>query len=415
MAIRNSCVRLNIALLVITLAGCNHDPNNKLGGTGETATIVVPTATEQWNGWENLNGSTNSPAECVATQTNRIDCFARTYGAGVTRTQWDGQRWTGPTELGGIAMDSFYDSAAECPTWAPDHIDCLVRRDSDKVAFRRTIHGSFMTGWEWLGGSLSSDPDCVTRAAERLDCFARGDAGDLMRNSFDGNLWTGWSSQGGQIRDRTKPACVVFRGDILCAVVTPAATLREFRFTANGLVQRDMQGGELASPIPGISESPKCYVSRDPDLNSNADDQVHCFAPRFGLLARWILSGTNANWALSDIGGAIGGDWDCVVRSSGRIDCVELIRSAGTGQPPTPPTSFSLRHRVLETGQSVRMSTVALTPPAGVPTFIRCVSWAADRIDCFASGSVQQASPLLHAWLGPAPERPGVYRPAGGS
>jgi hypothetical protein len=60
-----------------------------------------------------------------------------------------------------------------------------------------------------------------------------------------------------------------------------------------------------------------------------------------------------------------------------------------------------MRHRTLETGQGVRISDVNLPTQGAIPTLMRCVSWAPDRIDCFAGGSNFDGSPLLHSWLVP--------------
>jgi hypothetical protein len=366
---------------------------------------------EQWQGWENLGGVTAGGPECVATQVNRLDCFARVAGGLLIRHQWNGAQWSGPVPINGIAMDSFFDSRPECVTVAPDHIDCFARRDSDQVMFQRTIHGGFMTGWHDLGvNPLSSEPDCVSVGGGRLDCFARAASASsnsapavLMHNSFDGNVWSGWVSRGGQILARTKPSCVVFRGEIHCIVVWSDGMLRHMQFQSpsSGPVVRNMPGGVLTEPAPGMGVSPKCMVTRGPDFNSPIDDAIHCFAPGLGLLLHETWNGQgNQTWTLSDVGGTFGGgDWDCLMRSELRIDCVELVKTRTSGS--NTPNGFFMRHRTLETGQGVRISDVNLPTQGAIPTLMRCVSWAPDRIDCFAGGSNFDGSPLLHSWLVP--------------
>lgn len=364
---------------------------------------------EQWQGWENLGGVTAGGPECVATQANRLDCFARVSGGLLIRKQWNGAQWNGPMSINGIAMDSFFGSRPECVTLAPDHIDCFARRDGDQVMFQRSIYGGIMTGWHALGGNLSSEPDCVSVGGGRLDCFARAASASansapavLMHNSFDGNIWSGWVSRGGQILARTKPSCVVFRGEIHCIVVWSDGMLRQMQFQSSGLVVRNMPGGVLTEPAPGMGTSPKCMVSRGPDANSPLDDTIHCFAPGLGLLLHETWNGQgNQNWTLSDMGGTFGGgDWDCLMRSELRIDCMELVKTRTPGS--NTPNGFFLRHRVHEAGQAVRIATVNLPTQGAIPTFLRCVSWAPDRIDCFSGGSNLDGSPLLHSWLVPA-------------
>lgn len=377
------------------------------------AELLQPT--EQWRGWEPLGGVTAGGPECVVTQVNRIDCFTRTAGGEVVRTHWDGARWSGPTLLGGFPTDATFDSRAECVTWGADHIDCFVRRDSDKTVFQRIIDGHFVSGWMMISPQpMASDPECVSTRLERLDCFARGGDGSLMQISFNGNMWSDWTSRGGQVHDRTKPSCVVFRGEINCIVVTPRLTLQQVRLTATGLERRDMQGGTVIEPGAGIGPSPKCYVTVDPDPNWAGDDRLHCFAPRQGILpphprflARWGWDGSG-NWSLSDLGEGFGGlagsgDWDCVVRSTQRIDCVQIVPVPPVASPPAPATT-RLLHRVFRLGEGISINDVRL-PGVGPVDYVRCVSWSVDRLDCFVGG---ENSPLRHASLTPI-ERRGVF------
>jgi hypothetical protein len=369
---------------------------------------LVPIHTERWFGWESLGGATVSGVECVATQANRLDCFASGNGGAISRTSWDGQRWT-TSPLAGRALFHL-DSRPECVSAAADHIDCFVRSGDDPTPlFQRVIHGSFMTGWIPLGGGLTSDPDCVARSADRLECFAAGPNRALVHSVFDGDMWSSWAPRGATLMQISKPSCVLFRGEANCIIASdPQNSLRHFRFSPAGVVSLDMQGGILQ--LPGVSSlGPKCYVSTDPDPNSHLDDQIHCFAPRVGtsqsMLARWTWNG-QGNWSLSDLGENFGfGDWDCVVRSSQRIDCVELALQGSASSP----TGYRLRHRQFRLGQGVSVTDVNLPPAgSGVPRFIRCVSWAADRLDCFASGG---GAPLLHAWFALEPALPVLQSP----
>ena len=76
-------------------------------------------------------------------------------------------------------------------------IDVFARgRDGD------LLHGTLMgewSGWQSLGGQLTSDPSAVASTGNRLDVYARGVDGSLMHTRFDGQ-WRGWVSHGGQLR-----------------------------------------------------------------------------------------------------------------------------------------------------------------------------------------------------------------------
>jgi hypothetical protein len=113
-------------------------------------------------------------------------------------------------------------------------------------------------------------------------------------------------------------------------------------------------------------------------------------------------------------GQALRYDWDCVVLQSNRIDCMELVvqgmrRSFGGERP----TAVLLRHGVLTpSSSSGSWGDVSLSSaPTSFPTFLDCVSWGADRIDCFATGSPLAATALWHAWFA-APPPPTELRPS---
>jgi len=55
------------------------------------------------------------------------------------------------------------------------------------------------SGWEDLGGVLTSGVGAASWAANRLDCFARGRNGHMWHKWWDGSAWNGWEDLGGVI------------------------------------------------------------------------------------------------------------------------------------------------------------------------------------------------------------------------
>lgn len=391
---------------------------------------IVPGPT--WSGWEDLQQNTctqaqqsagtcfatNSAADCVTTGANRIDCFARVYGGLVARRQWDGQTWQPWRPLLGLSMHYFSNAAPECVAW-DQGIDCVARESAvvlphpSSAPFHFPVSGS--ATWSALGGVLSSDPECLSPQPGRLDCFGRGTDGALYQNTLQGGAWSGWVGRGDQILELSKPSCVSLSASarIFCVFVTPANQLREFSiFTSGNLPSfRDLTGGNF-SVLGNVGPSPKCVVNGD----------IHCLVPaRNGNTAMlaWLSTNGTSNWTLRNAGSTLGGgqalryDWDCVALQPNRIDCMELVvqgmrRSFG-GQRPT---GVLLRHGVLTpSSSSGSWGDVALSSaPTSFPSFLDCVSWGADRIDCFASGSPLDATALWHAWFA-APPPPIEFRP----
>lgn len=393
-----------------------------------------------WNGWENLQHSTctqaeqsagtcfggNSVPDCVTTGANRIDCFTFVFGGGVARRQWDGQTWQPWRPLPGMAAHSFYNSAPECVAWGQGRIDCFARRNGDEVPHQFTVAGGAgAPSWEDRGGVLSSDAECVSPQAGRLDCFGRGTDGMLYQNTFEGQ-WSGWVHRGGPVMELTKPSCVTMATRLFCVFTTPALQLREFSVFLSGSNPgfRDITSGTFSAQdvgADGSQPSPKCVVN----------GMIHCFVPATNggaFLLAWLSSNGTSNWTLRDAGSSFVGathryDWDCVVLQPNRIDCMELViqatRSAWGGG--WRASSVLLRHGVLtpSTGGASWSDAALNTAPTEYPAFLDCLSWGADRIDCFAAGG-HDGRALWHAWFAPPPPRatpinpsrpPPVFRP----
>ncbi|MFP5247853.1 MAG: C1 family peptidase, partial [Thermoanaerobaculia bacterium] len=56
------------------------------------------------------------------------------------------------------------------------------------------------SGWESLGGVITSRPDAVSWGNNRIDAFARGADSAVWHRWWNGSSWLGWESLGGQIQ-----------------------------------------------------------------------------------------------------------------------------------------------------------------------------------------------------------------------
>ena len=369
------------------------------------AQIRQPILTEQWSGWEDLGGALFKSPACVSSQSNRTDCFAVQLNGVIGTRQWAQNTWSNWSNVNGVVPDSFSSSRLECMSWGPDHVDCFARRDGDDALFRRTFDAGYDSGWEALGGVLTSDPSCVSTAARHLDCFGRGVDGQLYRNSFNGDIWSGWSALGGQLLDRTKPSCVVFRGGIFCITVFTDSRIQVYEVLASGgAAITHPPIGNMAQPIAaGTDPSFRCVVAPSYDVQTS---RIECFAPMLSsqpTLGRWEFDGNS--WGISNTGFITGGmlsyDWDCVAQQGERVDCIDLIGHPSSTSTSLPITSITMRHLKLDFLPSANWQNVPLTTPsgAGFPVFLRCTSWGSQRLDCFAAGAGLSGTHLLHAWL----------------
>ena len=104
------------------------------------------------------------------------------YGAG-------GPRWSGWESLGGILT-----SGPGVCSWASGRLDVFVRGTDNALWHKWYSNG--WSGWESLGGILTSDPVAVSWSSGRIDVFVRGTDNALWHKWFS-NGWSGWESLGG--------------------------------------------------------------------------------------------------------------------------------------------------------------------------------------------------------------------------
>ena len=250
--------------------------------------------------------------------------------------------------------------------------------------FRRTWSGDYVHSWENLGGTLASDPDCVAQKPARIDCFARGEDGAMWHDRFDGDAWSGWVSHGGDLAEETKPACALrSAGKIECLVVWDDKTLRHMSVGSDDWDEV----GEVTAALPSTENlvpSPKCYGAPD-------DARVDCFLPVAddGRRALMYLR-YDGSWTLDDLSSDFGReaagpdrelaqyDFDCVVRTDARFDCMELAAWRGyKGAAAEDGKAVRFRHYAYALGgPPAQWRNVPLTMPvqAGNVSFLKCLS-----------------------------------------
>jgi IPT/TIG domain/Repeat of unknown function (DUF346) len=99
--------------------------------------------------------------------------------------------WSGWENLGGTLT-----SAPTAVSWgSQNRIDVFVR-GSDNALWHKWWTGTSWSGWESLGGVLAAAPVVTSWATGRLDVFARGTDNQLWHRFYAGG-WSGWEPLGG--------------------------------------------------------------------------------------------------------------------------------------------------------------------------------------------------------------------------
>ncbi|MEG2539289.1 MAG: sialidase [Clostridium sp.] len=101
-------------------------------------------------------------------------------------------RWSGWEDLGGILT-----SAPAACSFAKNRIDVFAR-GTDKAMWHKWWNGRW-SGWENLSGVLESAPAACSFSYNRIDTFVRGTDDAMYHKWWNGDRWSSWESLGGSL------------------------------------------------------------------------------------------------------------------------------------------------------------------------------------------------------------------------
>jgi murein DD-endopeptidase MepM/ murein hydrolase activator NlpD len=173
------------------------------GWTGSTSDPWPSDSGDYWIGgnpqdpvitpaWSSLGGTLTSGPGAASWGWGRTDVFVRGSGGKLSHKWWDGGQWSGYESLGGVVAAGTGPAAV---SWGANRIDVFVR-GSDDGLWHRWWSGGW-SGWEPLGGVLTSSPTVASGAGGRLDVFARGSDQAIWHRWWAGAAWSGWESLSG--------------------------------------------------------------------------------------------------------------------------------------------------------------------------------------------------------------------------
>lgn len=93
-------------------------------------------------------------------------------------------------------------------SWGSGRVDLFVQ-GTDGALRHKWYTGTSWSGWQRLGGKLSSSPAAASApGSSRIDVFVRGTHGAVWRRTTTngGSSWSGWTSPGGQLAAGTVSA-----------------------------------------------------------------------------------------------------------------------------------------------------------------------------------------------------------------
>jgi peptidoglycan/xylan/chitin deacetylase (PgdA/CDA1 family) len=148
----------------------------------------------RWSGWEPLGGVlTSAPASAAAA--TGVDVVVRGTDGGLWWKTWRQGSWSGWRSLGSPRPGVSQQPAVT--SWGPNRLDVFVRATNGNHLWHRWSNGGRWSGWEDLGGVLTSAPTVTSSAAGHLDVFARGTDRQMWHKWWDGVRWSDWQAVGG--------------------------------------------------------------------------------------------------------------------------------------------------------------------------------------------------------------------------
>jgi Astacin (Peptidase family M12A)/Repeat of unknown function (DUF346) len=187
--------------------------------------------------------------------------------------------WTDWQWLGGTLT-----SEPAAVSWGLGRIDVFAKGTNNQLIHKWRSEGKW-SDWESLGGTLNGAPAVSSRGNKRLDVFIRGYDNQLYHKYFNGNGWfsdgwSGWENQGGQIS--SAPASVSWssnRIDIFSRGI-------DYR-----LVHKWWENGTWHD-----WESLGIFVQTGPTVASWGVNRLDVFVSSFGTIYHKVFDGQWRGW-----------------------------------------------------------------------------------------------------------------------
>jgi len=146
-------------------------------------------STSGWGNCESLGGILTSSPAAASPASGKIDVFVRGTDSGLWQVEYNNGGWHSWTSLGGIMYPGTGPAAS---SWGSGRLDVFVV-GTDLGLWHQGYNGAW-SGWESLGGILTSSPAAASPASGKIDVFVRGTDSGLWETTYSGGLSPGSTS-----------------------------------------------------------------------------------------------------------------------------------------------------------------------------------------------------------------------------
>jgi Lysozyme like domain/Repeat of unknown function (DUF346) len=202
------------------------------------------------------------------------------------------------------AVDRLQKPGVDVASWGSGRLDVFAR-GNDQQLWHKWFDNGQWSGWEPLGGTLTSDPTAVSRSDGIIDVFARGGDNQLVHRSFvRGRGWSAWMHHGGTLTSAPDAASWgAQRVDVFAR--GGDNQLVHLYFNGSWAPSWDHLGGTLTSAPSAVSWGPNRI---DVFARGSGDELVH----------RYYSGGWAGSW--DHLGGTLTSGPDAASWGSGRLD-----------------------------------------------------------------------------------------------
>jgi hypothetical protein len=172
----------------LALTSAAPDQLKVLARGQDTSLIERSKQGEVWSPWRSIGGSLSSAPAAVSWAPTRIDVVARAQGDRLVQA-WSQGIWS---DFVAFPLQGIPDSPPTICAWEPARLDVFAL-GTDRT-LRHLFYWGRWSGWESLGGELSSAPAAVSWGKGRIDVVARGAGNSMQHRYYNGVGWSGWES-----------------------------------------------------------------------------------------------------------------------------------------------------------------------------------------------------------------------------
>ncbi len=149
-----------------------------------------------FSSWQSLGGVLTSWPAATLRDQNTITVFVRGNNGAIYYRDYIGGSFGQWTSIGGQV------AVGTVPTvcsWGGGRLDVFVKGTNGGMYHKSYTVASGWSGWDYLGGSLTSSPAATSRNPGGITVFARGTDGAVWYRDYVNSYWGNWVSIGGQV------------------------------------------------------------------------------------------------------------------------------------------------------------------------------------------------------------------------